>query len=174
MPDLHDLPTGSAAPEVVNAVVEVPLGSRNKYEYDEELGAIVRDRVLPGSVRYPADYGFIPSTVSVDGEPLDVVLAAYDGTFPGCVVQARAIGVLDLSDASGEDRTVLAVPADDPRFDEIHDVSDLPPSNLEEIERFFAVYKHLEGDEEVEIRGWLDAGEAHELIRDAMRSHEEG
>ncbi len=167
--NLEDLPIGDAAPEVVNAVVEVPVGSRNKYEYDPELGAMVRDRVLPGAVRYPMDYGFIPSTVGPDGDPVDLMLAAYDPSFPGCVVQARPIGVLDMSDVSGPDRNILAVPADDPRFHDIRALEHLPEQNLREIEEFFAVYKRLEGDEEVEIRGWLGVEEAYELIRSASR-----
>jgi inorganic pyrophosphatase len=169
MVDLERLPIGDDAPEVINVVVEVPVGSRNKYEFDPELGVVIRDRVLPGSVRYPMDYGFVPSTEAADGEPVDVVLAAYDPAFPGCVLQARPIGVLDMEDTSGEDRNVFAVPSDDPRFQDIRRVEDLPDQNLREIEEFFLVYKRLEGDEEVEIRGWLGVEDAHELIRSATR-----
>lgn len=167
MTDLEQLPLGDDAPHVVNVVVEVPVGSRNKYEWDPDLQVIVRDRVLPGAVRYPMDYGFLPSTEADDGDPLDVILAAYDPAFPGCVLQARPIGVLDMSDVSGDDRTILAVPEDDPRFDDINDISDLPRQSLQEIEDFFRTYKELEGDDEVEIRGWLDVDAAHELIREA-------
>ncbi|MBW3658785.1 MAG: inorganic diphosphatase [Actinobacteria bacterium] len=167
MTDLERLPLGDDAPHVVNVVVEVPVGSRNKYEWDPDLQAMVRDRVLPGAVRYPMDYGFVPSTESADGDPLDVILAAYDPAFPGCVLQARPIGVLDMSDTSGDDRAILAVPDDDPRFDDIEDVGDLPRQNLQEIEDFFRTYKELEGDDEVEIRGWLDADAALELIRES-------
>jgi inorganic pyrophosphatase len=170
MVDLEKLPAGDDAPATVNVVVEVPVGSRNKYEYDPELGVLVRDRVLPGAVRYPADYGFIPSTIAADGEPLDVILAAYDPALPGCVVRARPIGVLDMRDASGEDRNVLAVPDDDMRFAGIHDIADLPDANLREVSQFFEVYKRLEGDESVEIHGWLDAGAARELIQAAIES----
>src|SRR5215210_3804763 len=95
---LEALPIGENAPRTVNAVVEVPAGSRNKYEYEPELGAMVRDRVLPGNVRYPADYGFIPSTEATDGEPLDIVVAAYDPVFPGCLVRARVIGALEMAE----------------------------------------------------------------------------
>lgn len=167
--DLESLPIGAHAPEVVNVVVEVPVGSRNKYEYRADLQLIMRDRVLPGAVRYPADYGFVPSTVAADGEPVDIILAAYDPTFPGCVVQAHPIGMLDMRDASGEDRNVLAVPADDPRFADIRRHTDLPKSNLREIEDFFEVYKRLEGDLDVEIRGWLELEDAYDLIREATR-----
>jgi inorganic pyrophosphatase len=167
MVDLEQLPIGDSSPAIVHVVVEVPVGSRNKYEYEPELGVMVRDRVLPGVVRYPMDYGFIPSTTAADGEPLDVILAAYDPAFPGCVVRARPIGVLEMQDASGEDRNVLAVPADDDRFAEIRDVSDLPDANLREIADFFEVYKRLEGDDQVEIHGWSDAREAQALILEA-------
>jgi inorganic pyrophosphatase len=165
MPDLEKLPIGDDAPELVNAVIEVPVGSRNKYEYDPDLGVLARDRVLPGAVRYPADYGFIPSTVAADGEPLDVVVAAYDAATPGSVVRVRPVGVLELRDASGLEANVLAVPDDDPRFADIRRLEDLPAQSLREIEQFFATYKSLEGDGEVEIRGWSGLDEVHDLIR---------
>ncbi len=162
---LESLPTGEDAPESVNAVVEVPVGSRNKYEYEPELGLIARDRVLPGGVRYPTDYGFIPSTLTDDGEPLDVMIAAYDPVFPGCVLRVRPVGALDATDEGGADRTILAVPDDDPRFANIRALDDVPDENLREIEQFYTVYKQLEGDEEVEIHGWLSREEAQEIIR---------
>ena len=167
--DLESVPIGEGAPELANAVVEVPVGSRNKFEYEPELGLITRDRVLPGSVRHPADYGFIPSTLIEDGEPLDVMVAAYDPVFPGCVLRVRPVGVLDVTDGSGRDLTILAVPDDDPRFAGIKKLDDLPDENLREIEQFYAVYKRLEGDEEVEIHGWLSREEAQEIIRRSAR-----
>jgi len=134
--DLESVPVGEDAPEMVNAVVEVPVGSRNKYEYQPEFGLISRDRVLPGGVRYPTDYGLILSTVTDDGEPLDVMVAAYDPVFPGCVLRVRPVGVLDATDGSGADRTILAVPDDDPRFADIRELDDLSGENLREIEQF--------------------------------------
>ena len=166
--DLESVPIGEDAPELVNAVVEVPVGSRNKFEYEPELGVIARDRVLPGSVRYPADYGFIPSTLTEDGEPLDVMVAAYDPAFPGCVLRVRPVGALEVTDQSGPDLTILAVPDDDPRFAGIKKLDDLPDENLREIEQFYAVYKRLEGDEEVEIHGWLSREDAHDIIRNSI------
>src|SRR5215207_3330682 len=103
--ELELLPIGEDAPEVVNVVVEVPVGSRNKYEYEPELGAIVRDRVLPGNIRYPADYGFVPSTESADGEPLDAMVAAYDPVFPGCVLKARILGALEMDEGGRQSTT---------------------------------------------------------------------
>ena len=167
--NLETLPIGEDAPEVVNVVVEVPVGSRNKYEYEPELGAIVRDRVLPGNVRYPADYGFVPSTVSTDGEPLDIMVAAYDPVFPGCVLQARVIGALEMEGEGGTEPNIFAVPDDDPRFEDIESLEDMPEQNLHEIEQFFIAFKRLEGDEEVEVRGWRDLEEAHEIIRKCSR-----
>jgi inorganic pyrophosphatase len=167
--DLERLSLGDNAPHVVNVVVEVPVGSRNKYEYDPELGVIMRDRVLPGSVRYPLDYGFLPLTAGDDGRPLDVLLAAYDPVFPGCVVRGRPIGVLIMQDANGPDQKIFAVPDDDPRFTDIKTITDIPEQNLREIEQFLQVYKQLEGDQDVEIGDWLGRDEAHELIRKAAR-----
>ena len=167
--NLEALPIGEDATRLVNAVIEVPVGSRNKYEYEPELGIIMRDRVLPGAVRYPTDYGFIPSTLTDRGDPLDIVVAAYDPTFPGCMVQARPIGALHISDSKGEEYNVFAVPDDDPRFAEIRALEDLPDQNLQEVGEFFEVYKRLEGDEEVEIQGWLSLEETHELIRKSAR-----
>ena len=169
--NLEELPTGEDAPRLVNAVVEVPVGSRNKYEYEPDLGVIVRDRVLPGAVRYPTDYGFVPSTLTDRGDALDVVIAAYDPAFPGCVVRARPIGALHITDSKGEEHNVLAVPDDDPRFAEISALEDLPKENLREIEQFFEAYKRLEGDEEAQIRGWLGRDDTHELIRRCMQAH---
>src|ERR671932_2756959 len=117
--DLEALPIGEDAPEVVNVVVEGAVGSRNKYEYESELGTIVRDRVLPGNIRYPADYGFVPSTEGADGEPLDVMVAAYDPVFPGCVLKARIIGALEMEGEGGTEPNIFAVPDDDPRFEDI-------------------------------------------------------
>lgn len=168
--NLETLPIGEDAPRLVNAVVEVPVGSRNKYEYDPELGVMVRDRVLPGAVRYPTDYGFVPSTLTDRGDNLDIVVAAYDSAFPGCVVRARPVGALHMSDSGGEEYNVLAVPDDDPRFADIASLEDLPEQNLREIEQFFEVYKRLEGDEDVEIHGWLGIEKTHDLIRACARA----
>ena len=162
--DLEALPLGDDAPRVVNAVIEIPEGSRNKYEWSPELGLIGRDRVLPGNVRYPVEYGFLPST-EYQGDPIDVLVAAYEPTFPGCVVRVRPLGAMHLTDTESEEHKIFAVPDDDPRFSDIRTVKDLPDQNLHEIEQFIVVYKHLEGDEEAEVHGWLSAEEAQDLIR---------
>jgi inorganic pyrophosphatase len=168
--DLESLPIGEDAPEVVNVVVEVPAGSRNKYEYEPELGMIMRDRVLPGNIRYPADYGFVPSTESADGEPLDIVVAAYDPVFPGCVLKARVLGALEMDEAGETEYNIFAVPDDDPRFEDISSLEDMPEQNLREIEQFFVAFKRLEGDEEAEVRGWCGLEETHEIIRESIQA----
>jgi inorganic pyrophosphatase len=167
--DPESLPIGEDAPEVVNVVVEVPVGSRNKYEYEPELGMIVRDRVLPGNIRYPADYGFVPSTESADGEPLDAMVAAYDPVFPGCVLKARILGALEMDEGGETEYNIFAVPDDDPRFEDIGSLEDMPEQNLREIEQFFVAFKRLEGDEEAEVRGWCGLEEAHEIIRQSTQ-----
>ena len=168
-PDLEALPIGENAPRVVHAVVEVPVGSRNKYEYDEELGAVMLDRVLPGSLRYPADYGFIPSTQTERGDALDVFVAAYDAVFPGCVVRVRPVGALETSDSKGHEFNIFAVPVDDPRFQDIGSLDDLPGQSLREVEQFYSTYKRLEGDEEIELLGWRSVEEAQEIIARCTR-----
>jgi inorganic pyrophosphatase len=153
----------------VNVVVEVPVGSRNKYEYEPELGVIVRDRVLPGNIRYPADYGFVPSTEGADGEPLDIMVAAYDPVFPGCVVQARVVGALEMTEAGESEYNIFAVPSGDARFDDITSLEDMPEQNLHEIEQFFVAFKRLEGDEDAEVQGWCGLEETYEIIRRSTR-----
>lgn len=167
--DLEALPIGDDAPELVNVVVEVPVGSRNKYEYEPELGIIMRDRVLPGNIRFPADYGFVPSTESADGEPLDAMVAAYDPVFPGCVIRARVVGALEMDEGGETEYNIFAVPDDDPRFNDIEALEDMPEQNLREIEQFFVAFKRLEGDEEAEVRGWCGREEAQEIIRRSTR-----
>lgn len=167
--DLEALPIGEDAPEVINVVVEVPVGSRNKYEYEPELGVIMRDRVLPGNVRYPADYGFIPSTEGADGEPLDAIVAAHDPVFPGCVVKVRIIGALEMYEGGEVEHNVFGLPSDDPRFDDIETLDDMPEQNLREIEQFFIAFKRLEGDEEAEVKGWCGPEETYEIIRKSTR-----
>lgn len=166
--NLITLPIGDHAPELVHAVIEIPLGSRNKYEYRPDMDVIMRDRVLSASVRYPTDYGFIPSTMTDDGDPLDILVAAYEPAFPGCVLLARPLGVLDMTDEKGRDYKIFAIPADDPRFAEITSLDGLPSHILREVEHFFEVYKQLE-EKQVEIYGWQGLDRAHELIRKYAR-----
>lgn len=164
---LKDLPAGAGAPDVVNVVVEIPKGSRNKIEFDDELNAFRLDRVLHSPVHYPGDYGFIPGTLSPDGDPLDALVLVTDPTFTGCLLSGRPIGVLLMTDEAGQDEKVLAVPAKDPRFAEVFDLDDLPAHLVKEVEYFFEVYKDLEG-KETAVLGWEPVSRAREIIREAI------
>jgi inorganic pyrophosphatase len=148
----------------VEAVVEIPRGSRNKYEFDTATGSLHLDRVLYSSVHYPADYGFIPGTQSADGDPLDVLILVEEPTFPGCRIRFRPIGVLLMRDEKGIDEKILGVPIVDPRFEGIADLKDLSKHWLAEIENFFATYKVLEG-KETTIEGWQGATEARAVLQ---------
>jgi inorganic pyrophosphatase len=148
----------------VEAIVEIPRGSRNKYEFDQATGFIRLDRVLFSSVHYPADYGFIPGTKSADGDPLDAMIIVEEPTFPGCRVQIRPIGVLLMQDEKGQDEKILGVPVADPRFEDIADLKDLPKHWLVEIENFFQTYKVLEGKKS-SVHGWQGAEKAFGVLK---------
>jgi len=153
----------------LEVIVEIPSGSRNKYEYDHVHHRFVLDRILYSSVHYPCDYGFVEGTLADDGDPLDVLVIISEPTFPGCVVRARPIGALDMTDDKGHDYKILAVAHDDPRWDETHALDDLSPHRLREIEHFFEIYKELEG-RETQVRGWLGADAAREIIERAVHA----
>ncbi len=152
----------------VDAVIEIPMGSRNKYEIDEASGRMRLDRVLHSSVHYPTDYGFIPETLSDDGDRLDILVLTYSPTFPGCVLEARPIGGLSMVDEKGGDFKILAVPVGDPRFAATRSLDDLEQHWLLEIETFFKTYKLLE-PKETEVGRWHDLAEAWQEI-DAARA----
>jgi inorganic pyrophosphatase len=154
----------TAAPETtVLAFIEIPRGSRNKYEYDEALGRFRLDRVLYSSVHYPTDYGFIPDTLAEDGDHLDVLVLVQEPTFPGCLIEARPLGGLDMADEKGSDFKVLAVPVGDPRYAHVRTLADVGPHWLREIETFFATYKQLE-PKQTEVLGWHEADAAFAMI----------
>jgi inorganic pyrophosphatase len=150
----------------VEVIIEIPSGSRNKYEYDHARHRFVLDRVLYSSVHYPCDYGFIEGSLADDGDPLDVLVVINEPTFPGCVVRARPVGVLDMTDDKGHDYKILAVAHDDPHQEKARTLDDLSPHLLREIETFFATYKELEGRETV-VRGWLGVEDAWRIIERA-------
>jgi inorganic pyrophosphatase len=158
-----------AAPPVIEVFVEIPRGSRNKYEYDEQARQFRLDRVLYSSVHYPADYGFVPDTLAEDGDTLDALVLVEEPTFPGCIIPARPVGLLYMRDEKGSDAKVLAVPIGDPRFAGIHDLRDVPPHWLREIENFFSIYKQLE-EKSTDMSGWSDAAEAHRVIAAARQA----
>ena len=151
--------------------VEVPMGSRNKYEFDPELGGIVLDRRLFTSMSYPADYGFIEGTLGEDGDPLDALAFVGDPTFPGCRVRARPIGVFYMEDEKGADEKVLCTSLNDPVWMRVHDIHDLQPEYRDEIEHFFQVYKQLERKKSTETRGFGNRAEALEVIQAARLRH---
>lgn len=167
MTNLFHLPPGPDAPNVVNAVIEVPLGSSNKYEYDEEYGIFRLDRVLYSPMHYPGDYGFVPSTLADDGDPVDVLVLMGGATFPGCVLSVRPLGYLEMSDEKGGDQKLLAVPVHDPRFDGNRHLDTISRHRLREIEHFFNIYKELEG-KQTTVDGWRGLDETHALIRTAI------
>lgn len=150
----------------VLARVEIPRGSRNKYEWDPVRGVRL-DRVLYSPLHYPADYGFLEDTLAEDGDHLDVLVFTFEPTFPGCLVEVRPIGVLDMRDEKGRDQKILAVPVADPRFDEVTELQGVPAHFLREVEHFFAVYKELER-KPVEIYGWAGAQAAWRLVEEAQ------
>jgi inorganic pyrophosphatase len=152
---------------LIEVTVEIPQGSRNKYEYDHTRQRFVLDRVLYSSVHYPCDYGFIEGSLADDGDPLDVLVVISEPTFPGCVVRARPVGALDMSDEKGHDFKILAVAHDDPRWEETHALEDLSPHRLVEIENFFDTYKTLE-HRQTDINGWVGIDEAWRIIEAAM------
>jgi inorganic pyrophosphatase len=143
--------------------VEIPSGSRNKYEWDDELGGIVLDRRLFTSVSYPADYGYIEGALGEDGDPLDALVLVADPTFPGCRIRVRAVGIFRMTDEMGPDEKIICVPLKDPRVFDIHDV---PPELRDEIEHFFQVYKDLE-DKHTETSGFGDRSDAVAAIEQA-------
>jgi len=154
--------------KTIEAIVEIPKGSRNKYEIDHDSGVIRLDRVLFSSVHYPTDYGFIPGTCSADGDPLDVLIIVEEPTFPGCRVTVRPIGVLLMRDEKGIDEKILAVPVADPRFDGIEDIGDLREHWLLEIRNFFGTYKLLEGKESL-VEDWKNAKEARAILKKYLK-----
>jgi len=157
------------AADLIEVVVEIPSGSRNKYEYDHARHRFVLDRVLYSSVHYPCDYGFIENTLAEDGDALDVLVVISEPTFSGCVVRARPVGVLDMADEKGHDYKILAVAHDDPRWEATSTLEDLSAHRMREIENFFQTYKALE-KRETDVRGWLGVDEAWRIIHEAMEA----
>lgn len=170
MHPLHDLDPGPKAPDVVRMVVEIPKGSRNKYEIDKASGLFHLDRVLYSPMHYPGDYGFVPRTLYDDGDPFDVVVITNQPTFPGCLVDVRPVGLFRMRDRGEPDDKALAVVAKDPSFAHVRDLGDVAPHLLREIEHFFRVYKDLEGAK-VETMAWQPAEVARERIRASMEAY---
>ena len=166
-----DLGSISPSPSLglVNLVVEIPAGSRNKYEYCAEAGIMALDRVLHSSVRYPFDYGFVPNTLAEDGAPLDAMVIMQEPTFAGCLIKARPIGVLDMHDSGAYDGKLLCVPVADPRQNGITSIRQIAPNQLEDVAEFFRTYKSLEG-RVVVIDGWRDFDAVDELLINCIKA----
>ena len=165
--NIKNLPAGEKYPEVFNVVIEIPKGSRNKYEYDEDLDIIKLDRVAYSAMAHPYDYGFIPQTRSDDGDHLDAFVLLDTSVFPGCLVSARPIGILYMVDDGENDEKIIAVPADDVRFNHMNDLSDISPHIQKEIQHFFEHYKDLQ-NKKTEIIKWGNKDDAKEMMNKSL------
>jgi inorganic pyrophosphatase len=155
-----------------DVLIEIPKGSRNKYEFDFDLQKIRFDRMLFSSMMYPGDYGFVPETLALDKDPLDVLVLGHQPTYPMVVMEVKPIGVFHMADEKGPDEKIICVPVSDPIWSNKEDVSDLNPHRLKEIEHFFQVYKDLE-EKKVDVGGWGNAEEAREIYAKCVRRYNE-
>ncbi len=160
------------AVKTFDVLIEIPKGSRNKYEYDFDLHKIRFDRMLFSSMMYPGDYGFIPETLALDKDPLDVLVLGHQPTYPMVVMEVRPIGVFHMADEKGPDEKIICVPVSDPIWNNKKDIADLNPHRLKEIEHFFQVYKDLE-EKKVDVGGWGDAEEAKEIYIKCVERYNE-
>jgi inorganic pyrophosphatase len=162
MRNLFHIDKGDRFPEVLRAVIEVPYGSRSKYEYDINTGILKLNRILRTSARYPGNYGFVPQTLGNFRNPVDVYVLLNEPLFPGCVLEVKPLGLLEMADEMGTDNKVIAVPAPDPRSEEIDDISQVRSFALEEIKHFFETYKSG-----THVKGWQGKEEAHAFLKKA-------
>ncbi len=158
-------------PNTFDVLIEIPKGSRNKYEYDFKLKKVRYDRMIFSSMMYPADYGFIPNTLALDDDPLDVLVLVTEPTFPGIVMEVKPIGVFHMADEKGPDEKIICVPVSDPVWNQINDLYELNGHLLKEIEHFFKVYKDLE-KKKVDVGGWGDLTEAKKIIQQCIERYE--
>ena len=156
--------------DTLEVLIEIPKGSRNKYEYDKERKMIKFDRMLFSSVHYPSDYGYIPYTLAEDGDPLDVLVLVNQPTFPGCLIDTRPIGLFKMFDEKGRDDKILCIPVSDPLWNHIYSLEQVPPHLLDEIEHFFSIYKDLE-QKKVVVDGWRNREMAELVIEKARKRY---
>ena len=168
----HDVSSGDNMPDEVNVIVEIPMGSQNKYEIDKDSGILKLDRVLFSPFHYPGDYGFIPQTLGDDNDPLDGLVLVNFPTYPMTLIASRPVGVLRMVDGGEGDEKILCVPVDDVRFSDMKDLADVRQAVRDEIAHFFEVYKQLE-KKKVEINGWGDAAEAKKIIQEGVNRYSE-
>ncbi|MET1257870.1 inorganic diphosphatase [Flagellimonas sp. DF-77] len=154
-----------------DVLIEIPKGSRNKYEYDFDLKKIRYDRMIFSSMMYPADYGFIPETLALDGDPLDALVLVTEPTFPGCVMEVKPIGVFHMTDEKGPDEKIICVPVSDPVWNKVNDLEELNTHLIKEIEHFFKVYKDLER-KKVDVGGFGNLEEAKETVLTSLERYE--
>ncbi|MEB3830309.1 inorganic diphosphatase [Phormidium sp. CCY1219] len=169
--DLSQIPA-QPKPGLLNVLIEIQAGSRNKYEYDKDLQAFALDRVLYSAVYYPYDYGFVPNTLAEDGDPLDGMVIMDQPTFPGCVITARPIGLLEMIDTGERDEKILCVPDKDPRYANVKSLKDIAQHRLDEISEFFNTYKNLE-NKKTEMLGWKDIHEVMPLVEKCVKAGKE-
>jgi inorganic pyrophosphatase len=163
------IPIGEKPPKLLNAVVEVVSGSRDKYEYNREWEAFVLDRIIPSSVVFPVEYGFVPQTWYDDNDPLDIMVVSYEPLEVGCIARVRVIGALIIEDERGKDPKILSVLTDDARFEGINDINDIHGHRLREIQEFFETYKRLEPHKWVKIKEWKNMETALEIVQYAAK-----
>jgi len=167
-----DIPPGQEPPQLLNAVIEVISGSRDKYEYNLEWEAFVLDRIIPSSVVFPVEYGFVPQTWFDDDDPLDIMVLSYEPLEVGCIVKVRVIGALIIEDEKGDDPKILSALVDDARFEGYHDISDVHKHRLREIQEFFETYKRLEPHKWVKFKAWKNVDEALKIVDYAIKRFE--
>lgn len=164
-----DIPPGDDPPVNLNMIIEVTTGKRDKFEYDLHLEIFVLDRVIPSSVVFPVDYGFVPQTWAQDEDPLDIMVMTYEPLEVGCLVKVRLIGALIMEDEKGIDAKMFSVPVNDARFDGYKDIKDIHPHKLRETQEFFETYKRLEPRKWVKIKEWKNVDQAKEIVNDAIK-----
>lgn len=167
--DLSKIPAQPKA-GIINVLIEIPGGCKNKYEFDKDMNAFILDRVLFSSVKYPYDYGFVPNTLADDGDPLDGMVMMDEPTFAGCVIASRPICMLEMIDGGDRDEKILCVPAEDPRYDHVKSMKDVAPHILDEIAEFFRSYKNLE-KKETNILGWKDIDQVAPLVEECVKAY---
>lgn len=163
----HGISPGKEAPAFVNCIIEIPKGSKGKYEMEKESGLLALDRVLFSSVHYPANYGFIPQTYCDDNDPLDILVICSIDVFPMCIIEAKVIGVMEMIDSKEKDAKILAVARNDMSVNHINELNELPPHTLVELKRFFEDYKKLE-HKDVTVEQFLDRKNAYRIIKESM------
>ncbi len=166
----HDIDPGTS--EKMNVIIEIPRNSRNKYEIDKDTGLIALDRVTHTAQVYPVDYGFVPQTYWDDGDALDAMILTTEPLAPGILVRTRPVGIMDMIDGGDPDAKILGVPIGDPRWKDVHDIGDVNPHTIKEIEHFFLTYKQLQ-NKKVEIKGWKGAQEAREAFDRSLELYKE-